>query len=265
MPRRQRTNPYRERAALRQSQPPQPSYDARADEPMSVHQVPTGVDLLALDHVALAVADPDAMAAFLCDHVGMHELSRDADVTVVGAGDRAAPLMLVSADGPREPGALGRLVLRVADVERAAAALPAGTAVDGDRIERATFQGPEGLGLGFTLVAGGGIDYDLDHVVLRVSDPEQTRVALAEAGWVPRGQALHVADKYVTLAASPDVAQRSLLDHVAVRVDSVEAVAAQARERGLQVDDPVAPDAFGIVLPGPERIRLHFVTQASRG
>ncbi|CAA9490026.1 MAG: hypothetical protein AVDCRST_MAG67-1287 [uncultured Solirubrobacteraceae bacterium] len=262
MPRRQRTNLYRERAALRQSQPAPMSYDTFAADPLDVHRVPTGDDLLALDHVALSVADPAALAAFLCDHLGMHELSRSADVTVVGAGDRAATLVLVAADASREPGALERLVLRIADVERAVAALPAGTAVEGDRLELATFQGPEGLGLGFTMVAGGGIDYDLDHVVLRVSDPDQTRAALAEAGWVPRGQALHVTDKYVTLNASPQHSEhpeRSLLDHIAVRVDSVDAVAAQAHVRGLEVDERVADDAFGIVLPGPERIRLHFV------
>ncbi|MGH2900674.1 MAG: hypothetical protein ACRDMZ_18510, partial [Solirubrobacteraceae bacterium] len=38
------------------------AFDAR----LSVHEVPTGIDLLALDHVALALADPAAMAAFLC-------------------------------------------------------------------------------------------------------------------------------------------------------------------------------------------------------
>ena len=262
MPRRQRTSLYRKRAALRQSQPAPMSYDAAAAEPMSVHEVPTGVDLLALDHVALSVADPAATAAFLCDHLGMHELSRSAEVTVVGAGDGAAALVLVAAQAPREPGALERLVLRIADVERAVAALPAGTAADGDQIEFATFDGPEKLGLGFTMVAGGGIDYDLDHVVLRVSEPDQTRAALAEAGWVPRGQALHVTDKYVTLNTAPEHLEhpeRSLLDHIAVRVDFVDAVAAQADARGLEVDERVADDAFGIVLPGPERIRLHFV------
>ena len=232
---------------------------------MSVHQVATGVDLLALDHVALSVGDPDAMAAFLCDHLGMHQLTRKPDLVVVGAGDRAATLTLVAAEGPREPGALARLVLRVADVERAVAALPAGTAIEGDRLELATFEGPEGLGLGFTLVAGGGIDYDLDHVVLRVSDPEQTRAALAEVGCVPRNQSLHIADKYIALADSPAWTQRPLLDHIAVRVDSVEAVAAQARERGLEIDERAAQDTLAIVLPGREQISLHFVKQTRPG
>ncbi|MDQ3608087.1 MAG: hypothetical protein M3459_04180, partial [Actinomycetota bacterium] len=127
-----------------------------------------------------------------------------------------------------------------------------------------TFQGPEGLGLGFTLVAGGGIDYDLDHAVLRVSDPEQTTVSLAEVGFVPRGQSLHVADKHLALAESSAWTARPLLDHIAVRVDSVEAVAAHARERGLEIEGQLAEDTLAIVLPGREQIRLHFVKQTPR-
>lgn len=261
-PRRPPRSPFRERAALRQMQVSQTSPGPRIGEPMSVHRVSTGADLLALDHVGLSVADPQAMADFLCDHVGMHRLVGEADLTVVGAGGRAATLKLAAAAGPREPGALVRLVLRVADVAGAVAMLPAATAVEGDRLERATFWGPEGLGLGFTMVAGGGIDYDLDHVVLRCHDPEQTRAALAEAGFVPRGQALHVADKYVTLTKSPGRTARPLLNHIGVRVDDVAAV---AREPGLDIGELATDGAGAIVLPGPEQIGLHFVTQTPHG
>lgn len=226
--------------------------------------MPTGVDLLALDGVGLAVSDPAAVAAFMCDHLRMRELDRAADRVVVGAGGRAATLSLIAADGPRERGALGRVILRVADVERAVAALPDGTAVDGDRFELARFRGPEGIELGFTLVAGGGIDYDIDHVRLHVSDPEATRMALAQAGFVPRAHALHVADKYIALRASEDRSERSLLHHVGLRVESLEAVAATAQARGLEVDEPAAGDAVGVVLPGPERIRLRFSEQLPR-
>jgi catechol 2,3-dioxygenase-like lactoylglutathione lyase family enzyme len=226
--------------------------------------VSTGVDLLALDGVGLAVVDPAAVTGFLCEHLGMRELARDADRVVVGAGGRAATLSLIAAEGPRERGALRRLVLRVADVERAVAALPAGTAIEGDRFELARFRGPEGIELGFTQVAGGGIDYDIDHVRLRVSDPEATRLALAQAGFVPRAHALHVADKYIALAASPDPFERSLLHHIGLRVESVEAVAAKARLWGLEVQPGAGAGAIGIVLPGPERIRLRFSAQSPR-
>lgn len=226
---------------------------------MLVHQVRTGVDLLALHDIGLAVSDPGEMVGFLCDHLGMHELARTPDRVVVGAADGATTLSLVAADGPRPDAAFGRLVLRVADVERALAALPAATVVDGDRFERADFEGPEGIGLGFTLVAGGGIDYDVDHVRLRVADADATRIALAEAGFVPRAQALNVAGKYITLTASSGRGERFPLHHIGMRVDSVEAVAASARAANLEVAAPGADGALAVVLPGPERIRLQFV------
>lgn len=250
---------------LRSVQAAVPRPAPRVDGTISVHHVPTGVDLLALDHVALSVADPEAMAAFLCDHVGMIRLTGEADVTVVGAGAGAAPITLVAAEGPRDAGALERVVLRVADVAKAVALLPAGTAVEGDLVEEAMFEGPEGLGLGFTMVAGGGIDYDLDHVLLRCSDPDELKVALAAAGCVPRGQALHVADKYMMLARSPAATARPLLQHLAVRVDSIDAVVAKARERGLELDAHESDDTFAIVLPGPEQIGLHFVKRTPGG
>ena len=184
-----------------------------------------------------------------------------ADGTVVGADDRGTTLRLIAADGPREPGALGRLVFRVADLRAAAASLPPDAEVQGDGFETLDFTGPEGLRLGFTFVAGGGIDHDLDHVALRVFDAEETRVALAEVGCVPRGEMLHVADKGVRLEERPAASDRPLLDHIAVRVASLDAIAEQARQRGLEIHDGAGDDAFAIVLPGPERIRLHFVEQ----
>lgn len=223
------------------------------------HQEHAAVDLLGLDHVALAVADVGAMTAFLCDDLGLHELARNADAVRIGADAGAAHLVLRSNEGPREPGALGRIVLRVADLQRAVAALPRGTEVTEEAPDLVTFEGPEGLGMAFALVAGGGIEYDLDHVILRVADPEETRIALAELGCVPRGEALHIADKHIRLEELPGFAERPLLDHIALQVRSRETLAAQARRRDLQIAESLAPDILTVVLPGLEQIRIAFV------
>jgi catechol 2,3-dioxygenase-like lactoylglutathione lyase family enzyme len=219
----------------------------RAGDPLSVHRIGTGSDLLGLDHVALRVADPEAMAAFMCAHVGMQRLPGTADFAVVGGGAGAATVWLGrGGGGAGDPGPLERLVFRVADVRRAVAMLPAGTPIEDDGLFDVMFDGPEGVGLGFTQVAGGGIDYDLDHAVLRCSDAGLARAALMEAGFVPRGEAVHVADKYLlVLDGSPGPLPRALLDHLAVRVDSI--------------------DRAAVVLPGPEQIRLRFVGRAPRG
>ena len=219
--------------------------------------------LLGLDHVALAVADAGAMQAFLCDYLGMKELGHSASGIAVGAGGEATKLTLIPSRGPREPAALARVVLRVGDLERAVAALPAGTEVEENAPDLVTFEGPEALRLGFALVAGDAIEYDIDHVVLHVAEPEDTRLALAELGCVPQADTLRIADKHIRLEELPGWSERPLLDHLAIGVGSTDAIAARAREQGLETSEPAAHDAVNIVLPGLERIRLDFVARAA--
>src|SRR5436190_9759369 len=98
------------------------------------------------DHVALWVSRRDAIADLLCTHLGMHEIDRTDDFTLCGIDAKLGKLTLFDAEGPREAGALERIVLRVGDLEAAAAGLPAEMEVrrDGDV---AVFEGPEGLPL----------------------------------------------------------------------------------------------------------------------
>src|SRR2546423_1691667 len=101
-----------------------------------------------LDHVALWVAERDVLAAFLCDHLGMHEIERTDRFTLVGADARLGKLTLFDAEEPRERGVLDRVVLAVTDLAAAVAALPDGLAVERRGEDRVEFEGPEGLGLG---------------------------------------------------------------------------------------------------------------------
>ena len=229
-------------------------------EVTNVHPAAEAISPRALDHVALWVADRDRLAAFLCGHLGMHEIEHTDAFTLVGADARRGKLTLFAAEGPRTPAPLERVVLRVADLERALAALPADLEVERPLPELATFEGPEGLGLGLTPVFG-GVDYDIDRVILRVPDREGASVALAELGFVPRGGALQVADKSLMLEEGPAAAaDRPLLNHIALLVDSAEALEAQARRRGLEIDDVVdAPNTLAVFVRGPAGIRLEYV------
>lgn len=257
----------REPAALARSEPPRSVAARRRPRIRSTRsgsaQAERGIasELLGLDHVALATADVGAMQAFLCDYVGMKELGRSPDGFLVGADANATKLRLIASEGPREPGALARVMLRVGELQRAIESLPPDVETDTDRSGRVTFEGPEGLRLGFT-VAGGLIDHDVDHLVLHVTDPHETSIVLAELGFVAQGQTLRVADKRIRLEELPGWSERPLLDHVAVQVASIEAIAVRAQERGFEISDRVTQKRITIVVPGLERVRLDFVALA---
>lgn len=227
---------------------------------MSQHGPETATELLALDHLALRVPDPDGLARFLCEHLGMESAAGDEGVHVAGAPGGRSRLFLFESDQAPEAGVLERMVLRVSDLERAIALLPANTSVREEEPELVVFPGPHGLELGLTSVFGGGTDYDLDHVVLRVMDPDETTIALAELGFVPRSGAVHVADKQIRLRAGVrSSGANELLDHLGVLVQSVEAVRHQALRAGIGVDEmTLAPNRLGLYVSGPERIRIEY-------
>ena len=211
-----------------------------------------------LDHVALWVADRDAIADLVCDHLGMHVIERTERFTLVGADAREGKLTLFTAEGPRERGALSAIVLRVPSLEDALAALPPDVRVareDGT----AWLDAPEGLRLG--LVGGAPAGTDLDHVRLKVSDVEAMASALAELGFERDGERLRVRDRRVVLEAGGEPeGDRPLLNHLAVLVDSAMEVAEEARRRGAEVADVVdAPNTLAVFLWGPDRVKLEFV------
>jgi len=211
-----------------------------------------------LDHVALWVADRDAIAELLCDHLGMHVIDRTDRFTLVGADAREGKLTLFAADGPREPGALAAVVLRTPSLEDTLAALPPEVGVAREN-GTAWLTAPEGLRLG--LVGGAPAGTDLDHVVLRVSDVDAMAEALAELGFARDGTRLRVADRWVELEAGGEAeGDRPLLNHLAVLVDSAMEVADEAQRRGAEVADVVdAPNTLAVFLWGPDNVKLEFV------
>ena len=235
---------------------------AGLSEPAAAGPPHHGVELLALDHVALSVQDPGAMQGFLCDHAGMQELERSAQIVVGGSDARAAKLCLVPAPGPREAAALGRLALAVEDLERAATALAAGTEVQRHGRHSISFEAPEGLRLAFAVMSPGQSSHDIDHLLLRVADPDETATALAALGFVSRGDVLHVGGTRIELEELPAWSDRPLLDHIAVRAASVEAVVAQARRHAFEIYQRSTDATVAVVLPGPERITVEFVETA---
>jgi catechol 2,3-dioxygenase-like lactoylglutathione lyase family enzyme len=139
--------------------------------------------------------------------------------------------------------------------------LPPGLAVE-RRDGGAQFEGPEGLGFGLVERLGTDPDYDIDHVVLRVPEPDRTQAGLVELGLSPDGGTrVTVGDKGVSLNRA-DVAEgdRPLLNHVALLVDSGQEQLEEAKRQGIEIAEVRdAANTFAVFVWGPDRIKFEYV------
>src|SRR3954452_15130838 len=167
-----------------------------------------------LDHVALWVAERDRLSDFLTRYVGMHVIDRTEAFTLVGSDARRGKLTLFAAEGDRDPGPLAHVGLRVRDLDHALSALPKGTEIELREDGAAMFDACEGLRLDF--VEGPGVDYDIDHVSLRVPDPDESFKELL--GYGSRGEdgRLVVGDSYIELVpgGNGQEPEEPLLNHI---------------------------------------------------
>jgi catechol 2,3-dioxygenase-like lactoylglutathione lyase family enzyme len=203
-----------------------------------------------LDHVALWVDQRAALAGFLCDQLGMHVIEETDTFTLAGVDAKLGKLTLFDAEGPRERGALERIALRVGK-------FPVGFQPDAEGV--ASFEGPGGVPL--ALVERPGVDFDLDHVVLRLPDRDAALAELAGMGFDRRDGALAVGDRelLVVEGGAPE-GDRPLLNHLALLVDSAGEVQRDAEARGVEIDDVKdAPNTFAVFLRGPSGVRIEYV------
>jgi catechol 2,3-dioxygenase-like lactoylglutathione lyase family enzyme len=213
-----------------------------------------------LDHVALWVADRDAIADLACAHLGMHVIERTEKFTLVGADARRFKLTLFEADGPREPGALVAVILRVGDLDAALETLPPELVLERRDDGVVLIGANEGLVLGL-VERETDLDYDVDHVVLRVEDADATARALADLGFDRDGHRLHVAGSWLTLegGGTPE-GERPLLNHIAVLVDSADVVEREVRAHGAEIADVVdAANTLAVFVWAPGRIKVEYV------
>lgn len=214
-----------------------------------------------LDHVALWLPERDALAEFACAHLGMHEIDRTERFTLIGVDARRGKLTLFDAPGPRERGILGRIALRVGDLEAAVGRLPRDLAVQrGDGI--ATFEAPAGVEMALVERPGTDLDYDLDHVVIRASETDASARALEQLGFERDGDGrLEVAGKHVVLEpGGGEEGERPLLNHLAVLVDSAAEVEELAPRIGAEVADVVdAANTLAVFLWAPDRLKVEYV------
>jgi catechol 2,3-dioxygenase-like lactoylglutathione lyase family enzyme len=217
-----------------------------------------------LDHVALWVADRDSIADFAMQRVGMHVVDRTDAFTLVGSDARRGKLTLFEAEGPRAPGALRHIALRVSSLEQAEREL---ANVPVERSNGAIyFDVHEGLRLGL-VEAPTEVEYDLDHVALWSASPKGTAEAYEQLGFEaaepgPAGAPrVEVGGAFVEFhQGTPGDPERPLLNHLAVKVDSADEHIAEARELGLEIADVVdAANTYALFVWGPERVKIEYV------
>jgi len=218
-----------------------------------------------LDHIAYWLDDRERVADFATSHLGMHVIDQTDRFTLVGSDARKGKLTLFDADGPREPGALKHVALRVNDLNSALAELPDDAEVE-RQDGRAFFDVGGGVRLGL-VEAPTETEYDLDHVALLSADPEGSASRYLDYGFeraeagedgVPR---VEVSGAYVEFhAGEPGDPERPILNHLAVLVASAEEHRSGAEEREIEVQDFVdAPNTLAVFVWLPERVRLEYV------
>ena len=97
--------------------------------------------------------------------------------------------------------------------------------------------------------------------MLRVEDPDASARAFAELGFERDGHRLFVAGQHVTLegGGAPE-GERPLLNHLAVLVDSADAVERAVRESGAEIADVVdAANTLAVFVWTPGRVKLEYV------
>jgi catechol 2,3-dioxygenase-like lactoylglutathione lyase family enzyme len=211
-----------------------------------------------LDHVALWVDEREPLATFLCDHLGMHVIEETGDFTLVGIDAKLGKLTLFDAEGPRQRGAIERVVLRVNELDPVLESLPFDVARRGDGV--AAFEAPAGLPLG--LVEAEGRDFDLDHVVLGLEDPDSAVNFLEALGFERRSSGtVAVGDRRVRIVrGSAADGGRPLLHHLALLVDDARGVQDEAEGAGFEIDDVKdAKNTFAVFVRGPEGVRIEYV------
>jgi catechol 2,3-dioxygenase-like lactoylglutathione lyase family enzyme len=185
------------------------------------------------------------MAAAAIDRLGVRVIEQTERFTLLGADARRGKLTLFDAEGPREPGALVRIGLRVSSLEGRDPLVDLGEGLEVVLVEAATDS-----------------ELDLDHIALRSADPEAAARAWQSLGFEPTGDGrLEVGGAFLELTqGDPGAPQRPLLNHIGVLVDSVEEHQAAAEELGVEIDDVVdAPNTIALFVWGPDRVKLEYV------
>ena len=185
------------------------------------------------------------MADAAVERLGVRVIEQTDRFTLLGADARRGKLTLFDADGPRERGPLARIGLRVSSLDGREPIVDLGEGLEIVLVEAETDS-----------------ELDLDHVALVSADPAAAVEQWQALGFAPAGDGrLEVGGAFIELVAGdPGRAERPLLNHIGVLVDSVEEHRADAEDLGIEIDELVdAPNTIALFVWGPDRVKLEYV------
>lgn len=201
-----------------------------------------------LDHVALRVTDPEAVASALLARLPFRVLEQSDEFILVGRSPDLGKVTLFEGPGPRERGSLVEIGIGI----------PCAAATTSMELDD---------GLRVALVPTGPDDeVELVHVGLAARDPEAsarawTRLGLARAGRVGAIERVELGRACIELhPQAPGTAERPLLDHVGLLVTSLEDVHRSVDDLGLEVTREVdAENSLALFVAGPDGVEVEYI------
>lgn len=201
-----------------------------------------------LDHVALYVSDPQRSASALLARLPLRILEETDEFVLVGRRPELGKLTFFAAPEPREAGSLVRIGI----------AIPC--AMASSRVDL-------GEDLTVELVPGPRDgEVDLDHVALRVPDPDASARAWLDLGFqraerVGPIERVRLGDAFVELhPGSPQPSRQPLLNHVGLLVESIEEARSGVAEAGLAIQRAVdAENSRALFVSGPDGVEVELI------
>jgi hypothetical protein len=202
-----------------------------------------------LDHVALYVSDPSAVASLVLAQLPFRVIEESDEFVLIGREPTLGKLTLFRGDGPREAGVLRQI----------AVGIPGGTAhLDLDL--------GEGLQLGLMPTDPDG-EVEVAGVTLLARDPAASARYWLRLGLepTPKGEdgsvRVQIGGAYLELVpGSVASTERPLLNHLGVLVESFDDLRRAVEEQGLDVDKVVdADNSRALFVTGPDGVHLEYI------
>ena len=203
-----------------------------------------------IDHVALWIPNRAAVTARVLRFFDVRVLEEEDDFTLLGSDLELGKLTLFDAPGPRDESQLMHVAFRtshgdeVKDVEV------------GDALHLLRMPQPEESS-----------PTDLDHIALRVPDDETSAVQWMAFGFehvepriVPSAR-LRLGDTYLELHPGTALpTERPLLNHIGLRVESIDPYLDGSAEIELEILETVEGDnSRSLFVQGPNDVRLELI------